>query len=97
MLLDYCEFCFSMSGMISSVLILRQLRSIYRLIEFALGIQGYPFTHEWIFYVFESLPMLPAISVFCVWHPAEYLGGGWRKGKGVGDVQLENSSGGTNV
>jgi hypothetical protein len=41
--------------------------------------------------------MLPAISVFCMWHPGEYLGGGWRKGKGVGDVQLENSSGGTNV
>jgi hypothetical protein len=97
MLLDYCEFCFFMSGMISRVLILRQIRSVYRLIEFALGIQGYPFTHEWIFYVFESLPMLPAIAVFCVWHPAEYLGGGWRKGKGVGDVQLENSSGGTNV
>jgi hypothetical protein len=69
--------------MISRVLILRQIRSVYRLIEFALGIQGYPFTHEWIFYVFESLPMLPAISVFCVWHPAEYLGGGWRKGRGL--------------
>jgi hypothetical protein len=95
-LLDYCEFCLVLGGIMSSVLILRQLRSVYRLIEFALGIQGYPFTHEWIFYVFESLPMLPAISVFCVWHPAEYLGG-WRKGKRVGDVQLESSSGGTNV
>ncbi|CAO2658737.1 Nn.00g064600.m01.CDS01 [Neocucurbitaria sp. VM-36] len=57
---------------VSSSLIL--IRSVYRLIEFALGIDGYPFTHEWIFYVFEALPMLPAISVFCFIHPAKYLG-----------------------
>ncbi|KAF2273213.1 RTA1-domain-containing protein [Westerdykella ornata] len=57
---------------VSSLLIL--VRSIYRVIEFALGINGYPFTHEWTFYVFEALPMLPAISVFCIVHPAKYLG-----------------------
>jgi hypothetical protein len=59
------------------------VRSVYRVIEFALGIDGYPFTHEWIFYVFESLPMLPAISVFCFCHPAKYLGkhGGLTKGE----------------
>lgn len=51
-----------------------KVRSVYRVIEFALGINGYPFTHEWIFYVFEALPMLPAISVFCFVHPAKYLG-----------------------
>ncbi|OCL14872.1 RTA1 like protein [Glonium stellatum] len=57
---------------ISSALIL--IRCVYRVIEFACGIHGYPFTHEWIFYVFESLPMLPAISIFCFYHPAKYLG-----------------------
>ena len=40
------------------------MRSVYRLIEFAMGIHGYPFTHEWMFYTFESLPMVPAIGVF---------------------------------
>ncbi|KAG4429430.1 hypothetical protein IFR05_015082 [Cadophora sp. M221] len=74
---------------ISCLLIL--VRSIYRLIEFALGIFGYPFTHEWMFYVFESVPMVPAIVVFCVWHPAAYFGG---RERGVGkiagdDVPLE--------
>lgn len=49
---------------------------MYRVVEFALGIYGYPFTHEWIFYVFEALPMLPAIAVFCFVHPAKYLGRG---------------------
>lgn len=28
-----------------------------------------------MFYVLESVPMVPAILVFCVWHPAAYLGG----------------------
>lgn len=50
-----------------------QIRSIYRLVEFALGFHGYPFTHEWIFYVFESAPMLVALSVLCVFHPGKYL------------------------
>jgi RTA1 like protein len=46
---------------------------VYRVIEFILGINGYPFSHEWIFYVFESLPMLPAIGVFCIWYPGKYF------------------------
>ncbi|KAF2018148.1 RTA1 like protein [Aaosphaeria arxii CBS 175.79] len=66
---------------ISSSLVL--LRSVYRLIEFGLGIEGYPFTHEWIFYVFEALPMLPAIAVFCFVHPAKYLGNNGHIGKGT--------------
>lgn len=61
---------------------------MYRLIEFGLGINGYPFTHEWMFYTFESLPMLPAIGVFCVWHPGEYFGAG-RKGNAASEVDME--------
>jgi hypothetical protein len=64
---------------------------VYRLIEFAMGIHGYPFTHEWMFYTFESLPMVPAIGVFCVWHPGAYF---VRKGrKAGGDVQMEIGDG----
>jgi hypothetical protein len=50
-----------------------QIRSVYRLIEFAIGIDGYPFQHEWPFYVFEALPMLGAIAIFCLWFPPKYL------------------------
>ncbi|KAF2809645.1 uncharacterized protein BDZ99DRAFT_388551, partial [Mytilinidion resinicola] len=57
--------------------LLGYVRCIYRVVEFALGIDGHPFAHEWLFYVFEQLPMLLAISVFCVYHSAKYLG---RKG-----------------
>lgn len=51
-----------------------KVRCVFRVIEFALGVDGYPFKHEWMFYLFESLPMLPAIIVFCFIHPAKYLG-----------------------
>ncbi|KAJ9151320.1 Rta1 domain-containing protein [Pleurostoma richardsiae] len=57
---------------VSSALIL--LRSVYRVVEFAEGVHGYAFTHEWMFWVFEALPMIVAITVFCIWHPAKYLG-----------------------
>ena len=58
---------------------MKEIRSVYRLIEFARGVEGYPFAHGWTLYVFESVPMLPAILIFCVTHPAEYSGG--RRGR----------------
>jgi hypothetical protein len=51
-----------------------QVRCIYRVAEFAEGIEGYAFTHEWMFWIFEAVPMLVAIGVFCVWHPSACLG-----------------------
>src|SRR5689334_17298098 len=66
----HCEFEALRSGLTADF---QKIRSIYRLIEFALGVEGYPFSHEWTFYVFESLPMLPAIAVFCFWYPGRYL------------------------
>jgi hypothetical protein len=42
--------------------------------EFAEGVEGYAFRHEWVFWIFESVPMIIAIGVFCVWHPSAYLG-----------------------
>ncbi|KAL2270520.1 hypothetical protein VTJ83DRAFT_2704 [Remersonia thermophila] len=49
------------------------VRCIYRLVEFAEGIEGYSFTHEWVFYVFETIPVLVAIGIFCLWHPGAHL------------------------
>jgi hypothetical protein len=42
--------------------------------EFGEGTEGYAFRHEWMFWVFEALPMLIAIVIFCVHHPSAYLG-----------------------
>lgn len=51
-----------------------QVRCIYRVGEFTEGTEGYAFLHEWMFWVFESLPMLVAIGIFAVYHPSKYLG-----------------------
>jgi hypothetical protein len=50
-----------------------QMRSVYRLIEFAMGFEGYLYTHEWPFWVFDSILMLAAVSVLCICHPAKWL------------------------
>ena len=43
------------------------------MIEFATGYQGYLFTHEWNFYVFEATPMIVAVGVFAWWYPPHYV------------------------
>ncbi|CAM1506375.1 Fc.00g060160.m01.CDS01 [Cosmosporella sp. VM-42] len=57
---------------ISSGLIM--VRCIYRVCEYAEGTAGYAFSTEWLFWVFESLPMVGAIAIFCIYHPSRYLG-----------------------
>ncbi|KAK0641058.1 RTA1 like protein-domain-containing protein [Cercophora newfieldiana] len=67
---------------VSSLLIL--IRCIYRVAEFAEGVDGYSFRHEWLFWVFESLPMLIAIGIFCFFHPSACLGRDGGKSKILG-------------
>ncbi|KAK4190988.1 RTA1 like protein-domain-containing protein [Podospora australis] len=70
--------------MISTVLIF--IRCIYRLVEFAEGVDGYAFRNEWLLWVFESAPMFVAVVVFCVWHPGACLGK--NGGKGSSDEEM---------
>ncbi|KAK5987911.1 Protein RTM1 [Cladobotryum mycophilum] len=60
---------------VSSILIM--IRCIYRVSEFAEGMNGYAFRTEWLFWVFEAIPMAGAIGVFCFFHPSRYLSGRW--------------------
>ncbi len=43
------------------------------MIEFALGINGYPFEHEWCLYVLEGVPMYIALGVLAWFHPVKWL------------------------
>ena len=54
-----------------------QIRTIYRVVEFALGIFGYPFTHEWPLYVLESGPMFIAMAILAMYHPTRLLADGY--------------------
>ncbi|RTE82339.1 hypothetical protein BHE90_003180 [Fusarium euwallaceae] len=67
---------------VSSALIM--VRCIYRVCEFAEGMNGYAFRNEWLFWVFESLPMIGAIGIFCIYHPSRYLGRDGARRKAVG-------------
>ncbi|KAL6232439.1 hypothetical protein BDW75DRAFT_19661 [Aspergillus navahoensis] len=49
------------------------IRSIFRLIEFALGTESYVMTHEWPLYVLEAVPMLIAFVVLGWYHPSRWL------------------------
>ncbi|QRV86327.1 RTA1-like protein [Ceratobasidium sp. AG-Ba] len=62
---------------VSATLII--IRSIYRTIEFSTinfnfdEQQGYAITHEWMFYIFDSLLIIVATIVFNLVHPSNYL------------------------
>ncbi|KAK4160048.1 RTA1 like protein-domain-containing protein [Cladorrhinum sp. PSN259] len=49
------------------------IRSIYRLVEFAEGVDGYVFRSEWLFWLFEAAAMVGCVVVFCFWHPGQLL------------------------
>lgn len=59
---------------IVSALIL--VRSIFRLVEYKYGFDGYLMTHEAFMYIFDALLMFTAMVVMNVYHPAVILGDG---------------------
>ena len=67
----------------SSVLIL--IRSIFRLVEYAQGNDGYLISHEAFMYVFDSMLMFFAMVALSLWHPSVVL----RDGKKVKEGQEE--------
>jgi hypothetical protein len=63
----------SLLWVVNLACILVLVRSIYRIVEFAMGPTGYPNTHEWTFYIFDTLPIFPCVAMFNWWHPSKYL------------------------
>lgn len=49
--------------------------------------EGYSFRHEWLFWVFEALPMLVAIGIFCIYHPSACLGRDGGKSRFRGKIE----------
>jgi hypothetical protein len=45
--------------------------SIYRIVEFSQGYNGYLISHEIFVYIFEAVPMVPPLLLFNIWHPAK--------------------------
>ncbi|KAF2470905.1 RTA1 like protein [Lindgomyces ingoldianus] len=61
---QYLHMLYGVSGLIF-------FRSIFRVIEFALGQDGYPLTNEWTLYIFDSVPMFIVMLVFYWRFPAD--------------------------
>jgi hypothetical protein len=47
------------------------LRSIFRVVEYGLGNDGYLLSNEWPTYILDALPMFLAMVCFAVWYPSE--------------------------
>lgn len=47
------------------------IRSIFRIVEYAMGNEGYPLSNEWTLYVFDAVPMFVAMVIFGVWYPGD--------------------------
>jgi hypothetical protein len=60
------------------------LRSGFRIVEFVMGADGYPLTHEWTLYVFDTVPMLVVALLFNLWYPNNL------SRKEFVDIQLES-------
>ncbi|GFF83605.1 protein RTM1 [Aspergillus udagawae] len=67
------------------------LRSIYRVFEFAFGINSYTFTHEWPLYVLEAVPMLVALMVLGWFHPARWLAKSGLEGEEIYSLRKSSS------
>ncbi|CAK5265173.1 unnamed protein product [Mycena citricolor] len=50
-------------------------RSVFRIVEFAGGYNGYVATHESFFYLFDALPLWLAMSLYCFVWPTRFLHG----------------------
>lgn len=55
------------------------LGSVYRVVEFAQGFDGYLASHEVYFYVLEAVPMMPPFILFNIYHPGRIVEAGFKK------------------
>lgn len=51
----------------------KQIRSVFRTIQFAAGVNGYLFRHEWTLWVFDAAPIWLALLVLGIYHPTKWL------------------------
>lgn len=55
--------------MLYAVSVLIIIRSVYRVVEYCLGTDGYLLRSEWSLYAFDAAPMLVVAVLFGWWYP----------------------------
>ncbi|KAK7416524.1 hypothetical protein QQX98_005128 [Neonectria punicea] len=66
--------------MLYAVSILIVVRSVFRIIEFIMGYEGYLLQHEWTLYAFDASLMLLVMVIFLVCYPDRLIVTGWKDG-----------------
>jgi hypothetical protein len=67
--------------------LLIMIRSVFRIIAYAIGQDGYLLDHEVFLYIFDAMPMLLAMVLFNVYHPSRITNMGADSGHGR-DLEL---------
>ena len=60
-------------GALYAVSALVLIRSVIRVVEYAMGQTGYLLANEWCVYVFDGVLMLAVMLVWGVWHPGSIV------------------------
>lgn len=76
-------------NMLYTVSVLIMVRSVFRVIEFIMGYEGYLLQHEWTLYVFDAVLMFFVMVIFFIRYPAERASEGWKDG----NIPLDSRSG----
>lgn len=58
-------------NLLYGVSIMIMIRSIFRVVEFVMGNDGYPLTHEWTLYIFDASLMWLAMLIWIFWYPGK--------------------------
>jgi RTA1 like protein len=59
--------------MLYAVSLLITIRSVFRVVEYSFGNDGYPMSHEWTLYTFDSVPMLFVTIIFFLRYPSSMV------------------------
>ncbi|KAH7070231.1 RTA1 like protein [Paraphoma chrysanthemicola] len=59
--------------MLYSVSVLIMVRSVFRVVEYVMGTDGYLFRHEWPLYIFDAVLMLLTVGLFSWWYPGRLV------------------------
>ena len=75
------------------------VRSIFRVVEYMQGNNGYLMRHEWFLYIFDALLMFTVLVIYNLVHPSEIKalsqGGKWSSGVKMHSIDLACSSRGS--
>lgn len=62
-------------GMLYATSVLIQVRNVFRMVEYAMGSDGYLFRNEWPTYTFDGASMLVVMICYLVWYPKQFQAG----------------------